>query len=122
MAAICHAKNHKEAYEWIKQAGCDKLIYTSNDKGVWVLTGQHELFFQVPAIRVVSTIGAGDSFNAGAIFSIIANEIKKDDLNTLSADAWKGIIENAITIATEVCKTYDNYLPQEFANKMVKKQ
>ncbi len=71
---------------------------------------------------MASTIGAGDSFNAGAIFSIIANEIKKDDLNTLSADAWKGIIENAITIATEVCKTYDNYLPQEFANKMVKKQ
>jgi fructokinase len=122
MAAISHAKNHKEAYEWVKQAGCETLIYTCNKEGVWLLTGQYELFFKVPTTKVASTIGAGDSFNAGAIFSIIANEIKKDDLNTLSADTWKGIIENAITIATEVCKTYDNYLPQEFANKMVKKQ
>lgn len=122
MAAICHAKTHKEAYEWVKQVGCETLIYTCNKKGVWLLTGQHELFFNVPKTNVVSTIGAGDSFNAGVVFSIITNKIKKDDLSTLSTAVWKGIIENAITIASEVCKTYDNYLPQEFANKMLKKQ
>ena len=69
-------------YDKIKELGCNILIITENKKGVHLYYKDAYLHYDVPQITPVSTIGAGDSFNAGIIYainklnlSIMANEM-----------------------------------------------
>lgn len=50
---------------------CPNFIYTRGPKGVELFTAQTHLHFDVPQIKPVSTIGAGDNFNAGLLYGIL---------------------------------------------------
>jgi fructokinase len=96
-----------------KYCGC--LVYTANEKGVYVRTKSFSGQFPVKRIVPVSTIGAGDNFNAGMLTSIYRNNIKKDDLTELGEKEWSEIIGMAVEFATHVCMSYENYISEEFA-------
>jgi fructokinase len=104
------------AYEQIS-GYCPVLVYTANVKGVSVHTPAGKFEFPVYKIDAVSTIGAGDSFNAGLVFSFIRDGIMKEDLVNLGRDEWERIITTATDFATEVCMSMDNYVSKEFAGK-----
>mgnify|MGYP000600470213 CR=1 FL=1 len=73
------------------------------------------LHFDSPSIRPVSTIGAGDNFNAGILYGLLKNNVRHRDLATLPKETWANIIRCGIDLATEVCRSYDNYISKEFA-------
>ena len=64
---------------------------------------------------MVSTIGAGDNFNAGIIYGLLKYNVRRCDLDTLPEETWSRIIRCGIDFATEVCGSYDNYISKEFA-------
>jgi fructokinase len=117
---IFGAKNSTEAFQHIKPS-CNHLIVTANQKGVFVHSNEFVCNYPVPQIEPVSTVGAGDNFNAGMIYSIIKEEIKLKDLHQLPAEKWAAMIKTATEFATNVCMSYDNYISEEFAKGLVDK-
>jgi len=111
---IFGVSNADEAWNVVK-AYCRCLVYTANTEGVFVRTSSFSGKFEIQKIDPVSTIGAGDNFNAGMITSIYRNGILRDQLDTLDTDSWQKIIKPAISFATHVCLSYENYISSEFA-------
>jgi fructokinase len=93
------------------------LLYTSSTKGVFLRTGKLSERFEVRKIKAISTIGAGDNFNAGIVYSIYQNKLGFKDIQDLNLGVWKDIIETAVDFATHVCESYDNYISEEFASR-----
>ena len=94
---------------------CDRFITTHGAGGVNLYHGDLRLHFDSPFIRPVSTIGAGDNFNAGILYGLLKNNVRHRDLATLPKETWANIIRCGIDLATEVCRSYDNYISKEFA-------
>jgi fructokinase len=109
---IFNAKNASEAWETVSRAGCRMLVYTRNSEGVTAMGPGFEKSYPVPVITPVSTIGAGDAFNAGIIRAMMENPEWRQSLATgfLTADAWDRMIETGIRFSTEVCMSADNYI------------
>jgi fructokinase len=106
-----------EAWDVVKKY-CNCLVYTANTEGVYVRTTSFSGKFPVKKITPVSTIGAGDNFNAGMLTSIYRNNIKKDQLEKLAKKEWEEIIGTAVAFATHVCMSYENYISEEFAKSL----
>jgi fructokinase len=94
---------------------CNCLVYTANVNGVHLFTPQIKLHIEVDSIDPVSTIGAGDTFNAGILFGLYTNKINGGSLSRTGADEWTGILKTAAAFSKEVCMSYDNYVSKEFA-------
>ncbi|PWD98104.1 PfkB family carbohydrate kinase [Marinilabilia rubra] len=87
-----------------------EVIITANSGGVHCLVGGEKFFQPAQNITPVSTIGAGDNFNAG-----MAHGISKLNNATPTPSQWKDIVRNAISFSTDVCLSFDNYISHEFA-------
>jgi fructokinase len=96
---------------------CSCIVYTSNAFGVYVFTPSFTGKFPVRKIEPLSTIGAGDNFNAGIIFALYNSGIKGEALNEAGENDWKTVISAAVDFATMVCTSYDNYISKEFAKE-----
>jgi fructokinase len=114
---IFGVNNADEAWELVKNY-CKCLVYTANVEGVYVRTTSFSGKFPVQKITPVSTIGAGDNFNAGMITSIYRNNIKKEQLEKLTEKEWSKVIASAVAFATHVCLSYENYISSEFAKEL----
>ncbi|MBK9390062.1 MAG: hypothetical protein IPN68_07685 [Bacteroidetes bacterium] len=114
---IFRVNSADEAWEVVRNySSC--LVYTANTEGVYVRTNTFSGKFPVKSITPVSTIGAGDNFNAGILTSIYRNNITRDQLATIGSNEWKIIIETAVDFATHVCLSYENYISAEFAKSV----
>ncbi len=114
---IFSAKTPDEAWEEVRNY-CKCLVYTANDEGVFVRTPGISEKFPVRKIIPVSTIGAGDNFNAGIITSIHRKGIRRDQLEKLTQNEWAKVINTAVAFATHVCMSYENYISPEFASEL----
>ena len=117
---IFRVNSPDEAWEIVKNY-CNCLVYTASTEGVYVRTGSFSGKFPVKSIIPVSTIGAGDNFNAGMITSIYRNGIGRDQLAMTGQKEWTSIIETAVNFATHVCLSYENYISEEFAREIINK-
>ena len=97
---------------------CSALIYTANAHGVHLITDRFRTMIEVEKIDPVSTIGAGDTFNAGLLYGISRMGYSRKEMDNLGQDEWKSLIQRAISFSKEVCLSYENYLPQAFAEKI----
>lgn len=113
---IFGVNNADEAWDVVR-AYCKCLVYTANTEGVFVRTDNYSGKFPVQKITPVSTIGAGDNFNAGMITSIYQNGIIKEQLEKMTEKGWSKVITLAVAFATHVCMSYENYISTDFANK-----
>jgi len=102
--------NPDEVFALIRKTGNAQFIMTRNKDGAELMTSALKLHVDVPVIQPVSTIGAGDAFNAGIIFGIIRKGLAVNDLVDINHDLWTEIIGFGITFASEVCMSYDNYI------------
>ncbi len=116
--AMFGAKTADEVYEQLKQWDVPVLVYTQNSKEVVVKTPLFTKQYVVPAIEVVSTIGAGDTFNAGLLHMLQKNNVRKSQIPTLSEAFFDEAIPFAIRCAGEVCRSMDNYVPKEFVKSL----
>lgn len=111
---ILGADDANETYAELS-SHCSHLLYTANKTGVYVRSPQINATFPVRTIDPVSTIGAGDNFNAGVVYSLFNNQIRYRDLVGMTKDDWEAIVATAVDFATHVCLSYDNYISEEFA-------
>lgn len=96
---------------------CDNFLTTRGANGVDLRTSRFTSHIDAQSIQPVSTIGAGDNFNAGIIYGLLKYQVRKQDLPTLDKDKWQKIIQCGIDFSVEVCQSYDNYISSDFANK-----
>ncbi len=96
---------------------CSNIVYTANADGVYVFTSSFSGKFPVRKIEPVSTIGAGDNFNAGMIYALYNAGIKIKDLEVIGENEWNKVISTAVAFATDVCMSYENYISTEFARE-----
>ena len=111
---IFGAENSEDAWE-IAGKYCSCLVYTANTEGVFVRTSSFSGKFPVKKIEAVSTIGAGDSFNAGIIAAFYRDKIFRNDIENLGEKEWGRVINLAVEFASNVCMSYDNYISRAFA-------
>lgn len=100
---------------------CPNFICTRADKNIQLYSPKGVTEYTVPKVNAVSTIGAGDNFNAGILFGLLKYNVLRSDLENISADLWSKIIQCAIDFSTEVCQNYDNYVSKEFAQDYLSK-
>ena len=110
--------NAPDAFKIIRDNGCSNLIYTASNKDVVMMSQHHTISVKVPLIEPVSTIGAGDNFNAGLIWTLANLNISKMDLEYPSVTIMENCIVNGISFAAEACLSYENYISNEFASKL----
>lgn len=73
--------------------------------------------YPVDTTDTVSTIGAGDNFNAGFIYGLLRHGITRDHLDRgLTQQQWDGLIADALAFAAESCKSIYNYISVDFGN------
>ena len=89
---------------------CSNIIITTGSSHVSLNTEDFTERYNVPKIETVSTVGAGDSFNAGLIHGIIKLGITTDDIRHLDKETWRNIIDMGIKFASEVCCSTENYV------------
>jgi len=111
---IFGAKDVDSAYHIIRQY-CPNMVYTASSEAVYLRTPSSSNTFPVNKLEPVSTIGAGDNFNAGVVYGLLKHHLKKAELNDLQADTWTNLISYGVQFATEVCLSYDNYVSEAFA-------
>lgn len=86
---------------------CPVFICTCGSVGVTVCTQAGIQKFPTPQIETVSTIGAGDNFNAGILTELMAQGIKPSQLQTLD---WTPFVARGQRFAAAVCATIENYI------------
>ncbi len=66
----------------------------------------------------VSTIGAGDNFNAGFVYGLLRHNITRNDIDRgLTEQQWDGLISSAQQFSANVCQSLDNYVSEAFATE-----
>jgi fructokinase len=95
---------------------CPRFIATQGSGDVALFTDTLSGHFGTPAIVPVSTIGAGDNFNAGVIYGLLKYNVRRNDLPGLGKEMWEKIIRCGIDLATEACLSSNNYISKEFAS------
>lgn len=69
--------------------------------------------------ETVSTIGAGDNFNAGFAYGLIKHNIRRANIEQgLSEEQWDQVIGCAQQFSANVCKSINNYVSPEFGREM----
>ena len=99
---------------------CHNFIYTQGSEPVEVRAeGGINCQYPVGSTQTVSTIGAGDNFNAGFVYGLIKYGITKDDIQRgLTREQWDKLVECAQMFSCECCKSLNNYISKEFGEKL----
>ncbi|MBQ9477482.1 MAG: carbohydrate kinase [Bacteroidales bacterium] len=93
---------------------CPEFICTCGPDPVHVFSHGRHMSFDAEKTHTVSTIGAGDNFNAGFVYGLLAEDIRKDECAKLSEAQWAALVRTAGRFAAEACRSLDNYVPEGF--------
>lgn len=99
---------------------CQRFICTQGD-GPVALRAENGVAkeYAVEQTETVSTIGAGDNFNAGFVYGLISNGIRRADLEAgLTEEQWDKVVACAQMFAANCCRSIDNYIAADFAAEM----
>ena len=100
---------------------CPNFICTRGGRGVGLRTQTLSKDYSVTPLTPVSTIGAGDNFNAGILFGLLRYRVRRDELPTLNERDWDDIIRCGTDFSAHVCMSYHNYISREFAEEYAKR-
>ena len=107
-----------EVYADIISHNCTCFMTTHGPDGVNLFTENIRTHFDSKKITPVSTIGAGDNFNAGIVYGLIKYGVGRRDIPLLKEGDWAKIIQYGIDMSAEVCCSYSNYISTEFLDKL----
>ena len=99
---------------------CPRLIYTDGPRPVTVFAdGGFRRDYPMPDTDTVSTIGAGDNFNAGFIYGLIKYGVTRADIERgLAPDTWDKLIGCAADFSADCCKDIYNYISVEYGKSL----
>ena len=99
---------------------CKKFVYTDGADAV-ELRGDGGLrkSYPVEPTATVSTIGAGDNFNAGLVYGLVKYGVTREMMDgPLSEDTWDNIIRCAMAFSANCCKSINNSIDKAFGEAM----
>lgn len=94
---------------------CPRFICTAGGNSIALRTNKVSKDYSIPPLQAVSTIGAGDNFNAGVIYGLLKYDVRYRDLANIDEPTWDRIIQCGKDFAAEVCCSYHNSVSTEFA-------
>lgn len=97
---------------------CHDFVYTQGGGDISIRTNLLHKDYPVKPITPVSTVGAGDNFNAGLVYALVKLGIGHDDLDNITEAQWDKIVGFASSLAAEVCSSYNNSISKAFAEKV----
>jgi len=95
---------------------CSTFICTKGSKSTEVFSKLSRCEFPVTKIQTVSTIGAGDNFNAGFVFGLLRHDINPSQ--GLTAQDWEKLVPTANRFSANVCQSIYNYVDVDFADTL----
>lgn len=100
---------------------CKRFIYTDGENPTVVFSDGHmRKEYATPKTETVSTIGAGDNFNAGLIYAMLRNDIRRADIERgLTEQQWDSMVKSAQMFSADCCKDIFNYVSKDFGKKLV---
>lgn len=104
-----------EAYNKKVSEHCPNMLCTDADGDIKLITSSLDKSYEVKKIETVSTIGAGDNFNAGVVYGLLRNGVTRDRLATLDEHTWDKIVQTGQDLAAQVCQSFNNSISKEFA-------
>lgn len=94
---------------------CPNFLCTAGAETISLRTANLTKEYPVEPLKAVSTIGAGDNFNAGLIFGLLKHDVRHRDLSRIDEITWDRIIRCGKDFAADVCRSFDNSVSKEFA-------
>ena len=114
-------RDARQIYEQHIRKYCPLFICTAGADTITICTPSAAFDFQTPRVEnVVSTVGAGDNFNAGFIYGLVREGIGIEQLSTLDREGWQRLIDYATAFAGQACQTTENFISTDFALKWLK--
>jgi fructokinase len=111
--------NADSVYQAVIAKGCSRFVCTRGADAVTIYTDMGKTDYPVKKIQTVSTIGAGDNFNAGFIYSLIKQGITLDQLTRgLSRAQWQQLEDDAQRFSQDCCMHLGNYISEELAREL----
>lgn len=108
----------EEIYREHISALCPNFICTCGANPIHIFTDNQHFIFPVEQFETVSTIGAGDNFNAGFIYSLLSMGTGRDRIagtaSGLTVDEWKRMVETACWFSANACRSLFNYVDEDF--------
>lgn len=103
-----------EIYEKYIRPYCPYFICTDGGNPIQLRTPRFSLSFEAKKIKTVSTVGAGDNFNAGFLCCLI----EEKNISSLSVAEWEEthwnkLIANGQKFSAIVCQSLGNSIPQK---------
>jgi fructokinase len=97
-----------------------KFIYTRSSQPVELRAdGGFAKQYPVAPTETVSTVGAGDNFNAGFVYGLIKYGITRNDIEAgLSEEQWDQLMACAQAFSANCCKSLNNSIDADFAKKV----
>ena len=118
LEVLFSSRNARDIYNMYISQDCKYFICTAGAGKIMVCCPAGCYEFQAPPIDdVVSTVGAGDSFNAGFACALIWEHIMPEDLSGLGRDDWQRLIATACRFAGETCRSKENYIKAHEPNE-----
>lgn len=103
-------RNHISPY-------CKCFICTDGEKPLHLFTPGMHACYPAKKIETVSTIGAGDNFNAGFIYGLHRHGlVDAAAFPALKEEDWRRMIEYGQTFSSHVCTSIYNSISQDFAD------
>ncbi len=105
------SRDARDIYNRYIGPSCPYFLCTSGAGLISVCTPSGSFDIEAPRVEnIVSTVGAGDSFNAGFACALIWEGIRRDDLPALPRDVWHRLVATACRFAAETCCSQENYI------------
>lgn len=98
---------------------CPNFLCTAGAEKISLRTGSISKEYAATPLEAVSTIGAGDNFNAGIIYGLLKYNIGYDQLNDMDESTWDKVVRYGMEFSAEVCKSVNNSVSKEFAEKLM---
>ena len=111
----------EKAYKQEVAYHCKQMLCTDAEGDISLFSPSVTKKYQVNKIETVSTIGAGDNFNAGIVFGLMKEGISREGIASITEEQWNRIIAHGMAFATEVCQSLNNSISKEFANNYGRK-
>ena len=99
---------------------CKKFICTQGADTVELRADQGlKRSYPVPPTSTVSTVGAGDNFNAGFIYGLLKYGITRNDLaQGITPEQWDKVVACGMEFSADCCKSLFNYVSKEFGEQI----
>ena len=98
---------------------CKNFVYTQGSNPIeFRAKGGLSKQYPVVATKTVSTIGAGDNFNAGFVYGLLKYGVTRNMLDEgVDETIWNNVINEAQQFAANVCGSINNSVDIDFGDK-----